>query len=179
MSTFAGSHIESTGRAVEAEYIRGIRREYYKIYGSPEHAMFRQEEIGEAFEAVERNQPWKDPSDPTPEFANDLHATVAENLELEDYSDLGFYTAVGTHLDYYFGTDAFFKLKIGDGQEIYVSLDLTSNEHKYDAKADVIIHVPDYLIGRKDNHDEYMSIVKTAARDITAKFKIKLNQIVH
>ena len=175
MLNFAEQNIESTGRVVEAEYFSSIKEKYYKLYGSLDNVRFKYGEEENARKAVESMQPWKDPSDPTPEFANDLHATIADMLKLEDYKNLEFYTAVGSHLDIYFGQDAFFKCKLGD-QEIIVTLDLTANPNKYSSKADAIIHVPaDYLLNRRENTKEYGEILQEASEVITKKIKNKLH----
>lgn len=89
-----------------------------------------------ALEDVKKNQPW-DPADPKPRFANDLHAEVAtELLGLEgDWSEVRFYTAIGSALDHYHGVDGFFEF--GDAR---VTMDITQNPAKESGyKADFII----------------------------------------
>lgn len=92
-------------------------------------------EFPTALEEVKNNQPG-DPTDPKPRFANNLHAEVAEGLGLkDDWSELRFYTAVGSALDHYHGVDAFFEF--GDAR---VTMDITQNPAKSGGyKADVII----------------------------------------
>lgn len=53
------------------------------------------------------------PSEPATAFADDLFSTLAEKLNLEDWSDLRYYSAVGSRLDYS-GVDAFFELEAED-----------------------------------------------------------------
>lgn len=81
-------------------------------------------EYEDALEEVKKDYPW-DPTDPMPRFANNLHAEVAQELGLEDWSELKLYTAVGSALDRYHGVDAFFEY--GDGR---VTLDVTKNPAK-------------------------------------------------
>jgi len=88
----------------------------------------------EAMDEVRRFQPG-DPSDPKCRFANDLHALVALGLDLENWSELKFYTAVGTALDVYHGVDGFFEFR---GK--VATIDGTVNPEKLDGKADVVVH---------------------------------------
>jgi len=76
----------------------------------------------EAINFVKEHQAWENPSDPDPRFANDLHATIADKLGIEDYDLLKFYTAVGSALDHYHGIDAFFELEINpdNPHEIFI-----------------------------------------------------------
>lgn len=88
-------------------------------------------EIEEQFKIVENSQGEDfEPSEPKTKFANDLHATIAERIELENFEDLEYYTAIDTYLDNC-GVDAFFKFKYQDkqGKEkfIRVCFDLTTN----------------------------------------------------
>lgn len=175
MPNFQFNSLELKGREAEAEYISKVRRQYSELFGKEYYSAFSEDDEKRAREAVEKMQPWPDPSDPSPEFANDLHATLADKLGLEDYADLEFYTAVNSHLDLYFGQDAFFKIKIGD-KEIIVSLDLTANPDKVSSKADVIIHVPsDYVVSRKENRSEYLAIISETVDTIIRKMKNKLS----
>ena len=75
------------------------------------------------------------PTDPEPDIANDLHAHVCIALGLEEWSEVAFYTAVGSPLDYYYGVDFFFEL-----HNVVVTLDLTTNPKKTSYKADIIVH---------------------------------------
>jgi hypothetical protein len=90
-----------------------------------------------SMELVRANQPG-DPMDPATRTANDLHALVAEQLGLDDYAKLGFYTAVRSPLDFFHGVDAFFEF-----QGVVVTMDLTLNPHKDEAKAHIVIHPKD------------------------------------
>jgi len=88
-------------------------------------------EIEDQFNIVEKSQGQNfEPSEPKTDFAYDLHATIAEELQLENFDDLEYYTAVNTHLDNC-GVDGFFKFKYqneqGEENFIRVCFDLTTN----------------------------------------------------
>lgn len=122
-------------------------------------------EYDKALEEVKNNQPW-DPTDPKPRFANDLHAEVALELGLkDDWSELRFYTAIGSALDHYHGVDAFFEF-----DEARVTMDITKNPAKASGyKADFIIgpEEVEYAIRRQEKAQEIADELqhrKTAAR---------------
>jgi len=96
-----------------------------------------------AMEAVKLGQPG-DPTDPEQRTANDLHALVCEELGLEDYSKLQFFTAVESPLDYYHGVDGWFEFS---GK--VVTIDVTLNPKKELPKADIIILGEDDGISRE------------------------------
>ncbi len=102
------------------ERVRGERLRFLKEFEIEDQFKIVEESQGEDFE----------PSEPKTKFAYDLHATIAENLDLEDFEDLEYYTAVNTHLDNC-GVDAFFKFKNkseqGEKQPIRVCFDITTN----------------------------------------------------
>ncbi len=52
-----------------------------------------------------------------------------------NFNDLKLYTAIGSPFDIFYGVDAFFEY--GDAK---VTLDITTNPHKTEHKADYIIH---------------------------------------
>ncbi len=83
-----------------------------------------------------KNQPrgW-DPTDPPLRSANDLHASVALALGLDNWEELRLFSAIGTPADLFYGTDGFFVFR---GK--VVTLDVTINPHKEDWKADVVVH---------------------------------------
>jgi len=73
------------------------------------------------------------PFDPIHDLCNDIHASVAEELGLDNINHLKVYPAVGSSLDVYHGVDMFFTL----GKKV-VTVDLTVKE-KDDYKADITI----------------------------------------
>lgn len=79
-----------------------------------------------------------DPTDPAPRQANNLHFYVCEALGVEDYSQVRFYSALGTPLDFYHGVDCWVEF----GGRV-VTIDLTANIHKDHHKADVVVHPED------------------------------------
>ncbi|GEM_PF-2923599 len=91
------------------------------------------------------------PTDPEPEFANDLHATIGEMLGLKDLGQLEYYTALApegsplTSLDFDHGVDAFFELKTpGESGQERVTLDISLRD-KERVKADVLLRLsPDF-----------------------------------
>lgn len=121
----------------------------------------------DAIEIVKRIQPKdSDPTDPDPYFARDLHATLAENLELEDYSDLEYYTAVKSRLDFLHGVDAFFEWKLPDGRILRVTLDITKNREKKEHKADVVSWVDEEDLDLDDHKEQYLAFVESEAHKL-------------
>lgn len=117
-----------------------------------------------ALSVVKFCQPWADPSEPEPRFANDLHASVAEELCPDDYSKLAFFTAVGSHLDRFHGVDAFFEYKTEVGI-VRATLDITTNPRKEDGyKADIVFLVPADGLDPKLDKEKYGEKV----REVTA-----------
>lgn len=140
----------SSGHMAEHEVFGEVREvlRHEKIY-----MPYRQ-----AVEMIKRHQPWSDPTDPEPRFANDLHATVFNDLGLSA-EDVRFYTAVGSSLDHHHGVDAFFE--IGGGKQVdIVTLDVTINESKdEDAKADVTFHLPPEGLDPKLDKQAYLETI--------------------
>ncbi|MEK7621833.1 MAG: hypothetical protein AAB415_01510 [Patescibacteria group bacterium] len=91
----------------------------------------------EALTLVRSHQNWN-PSDPTTRRANDLHAEVALALELENWQELCFFSALKSPLDFFHGVDGFFEFR---GR--VVTIDLTTNPHKDRAKARFVLHPAD------------------------------------
>jgi hypothetical protein len=97
----------------------------------------------EAYSRLRANQPegW-DPTDPPTRIASDIQALVCERYDIDDYSDVRLYTAIGSSLDKHHGIDAWveFHDQVGYEPDI-VTLDFTLNSGKYlnKHKADVIV----------------------------------------
>ena len=85
-----------------------------------------------------------DPTDPEPQMANTLHFYVCEALGVECYSEVRFYSALGTPLDLFHGVDCWIEVR---GR--VVTIDLTANGHKDYHKADVVVHPEDLEDGGK------------------------------
>ncbi len=122
-----------TGREFE-EKVVGHCLWQWQGYTTREKAMAR----------VRNSQPesW-DPTDPEPDIANNLHAYICIKLGLEEWSEVAFYSAVGSPLDRWYGIDAFFQFR---GE--VVTIDLTTNPKKRQYKADLIVHP--YMVERSE-----------------------------
>lgn len=155
----------SSGERIEKETVGRIKG------ADKDEAFEKYIKYSDAMKAVKKPdvQPFEDPSEPSEvPFANDLLSTVADKLNLEDYSDLRFYTAVGSQLDIHHGVDAFFEFDV-DGKIVVVTLDVTINESKIDnAKADVVIFMPrDGLDPKlKEDREDYFKKLDEVSSDI-------------
>jgi len=149
-----------SGKAAEAEVFDSVSEEYEK-YGEGEYFNFRT-----SMAMVKESQPFADPSDPETPFANDLHASVAELLGLENYGQLKFYTAISSHLDFYHGVDAFFELDLGGGNTITATLDVTVNPNKTAHKADVVFFWPNVDRKLKEDREEWADVVNKVAEQV-------------
>lgn len=110
------------------------------------------------------------PSDPERPFANDLHAIIAEELGLSDYSKLNFFSAVGTALDHFHGVDGFFVYNSQYGP-IVVTLDVTLDPEKKEEnyKADFVIGpFPD---AKGSTRPDYLAQLHTLAHEIAGDIK--------
>lgn len=135
-------------------------------------------EYEDAIEIVKSIQPKdSDPTDPDPYFARDLHAMLAENLELEDYSDLEYYTAVKSRFDFFHGVDAFFEWKLPDGRVIRTTLDLTKNREKLLHKANVIIQVNEEDLDLDEHKEQYLAFVEFQAQRLGVALKERRDEV--
>jgi len=126
---------------------------------------------------AKESQPFKDPSDPGAPFPNDLHATIAEDLHLERYEQLKYYTAVGSKLDVFEGIDAFFELDLGHGENVRVTLDMTLNPAKEDYKADVVFQWPNEGISRIEDKEKWNAKINEVSYRIIEILKQKTEQM--
>jgi hypothetical protein len=106
-----------------------IKDDVEKIYGERvvrnRERFLKEIDIEDQFKVIEKSQLNDEPESPETDFAGDLQSALAEKLGIEDYSDLEFYSSVGSHLDYC-GVDGFFKAKKKDGSGfIRITFDLT------------------------------------------------------
>lgn len=160
------------GSEVEQELLGSVQATYFERFKEAPYVPYKQ-----AMAMVKELQPF-DPADPEPRFANDLHATVAEKLQLEDYSQLKFYTAVSkTHLDVFHGVDGLFEFRYGSGHAdtVTVTLDLTTRP-KDSWKADTLITVPDEGFDFTDPQDKkrYRACIDDTAEKIVRAVQYKL-----
>lgn len=146
----------------------------------------------EALKDVRLRQPWS-PYDPKRPFARDVRLEVIDRLGFTDkagFEHVGFFTAVGSALDYYHGVDAFLEVALDidlaklertpresvmrsdykPGTYVRVTLDVTTREKDADEqKADVVIWVPPD--GIDENDVTYLDAVGVAADQIMEKLE--------
>jgi len=152
------------------------------------HKFLKELSLEEQFKIIEKSQPNNsDPSEPLTNFADDLHATIVDELGIE-YEDLEYYTAVNSHLDYS-GVDAFLKFKYLDTEkkekEIRICLDVTKNsvagkieQQKEKARAggtslsDIVIFTENENYSRKRLEDQ--ELIKKTAKKIIEIYQQKM-----
>ncbi len=162
------------GTFVEQELIGEVDRSYSERYRDVAYIPYNK-----AITMVKESQPW-DTTDPEPRFANDLHALVAEGLDLEDYSKLRFYTAVSkTHADVFHGIDAFIEYEYEDGRgdTVRATIDLTTRPKEAgEWKADVLITIPPEGFDLQDTDDKiiYREVTNKAADEIIEVLRSKI-----
>ena len=142
-------------------------------FGEPllsEEEKKRYMKYGDAMNLLKEKQAFE-PSDPEPRFANDLHASVAERLGLEDYGKLKFFSSVGSPLDIYHGVDAFLELEGKDGKKHVVTMDISGNPNKNKGKADVLINMPFEGLDPKEDKEKYMEKISETTNEIAEKLK--------
>lgn len=156
-----------TGRLAEGEMFGRVNRE--SIPSKENYLPYK-----EAMRLAKEAQPYEDPSDPDPRFAQDLHATISENLGLDDYSDLSLYTAVDSSLDTYHGVDAFFELD-WNGKIYRVTMDVTINYNKGEnGKAEVVFMFPPEGLDPKEDKEEYHELLNRVGEKVADIFKDKM-----
>lgn len=111
------------------------------------------------------------PSDPERPFASDLHAMIAEELGLSDYSKLNFFSAIGTALDHFHGVDGFFTYNSPVGSPIIVTLDVSLDLEKKEEN-----HKADFVIGpfpdaKGPTRSDYLARLHTLASEIAGEIK--------
>lgn len=166
---FSEPHV--SGSMVERDLLGEISTEYFDRYKNATYVPYTR-----AMAMIKESQPF-DPTDPEPRFANDLHATVAEKLGLDDYGQLQFYTAVSkTHFDVFHGVDAFFELRLESegGRTTRATIDLTTRP-KETWKADVLVTVPDEGFDLMDPEDKkkYHQCIEQAVQQLVAVLQAK------
>ncbi|XOU94130.1 MAG: hypothetical protein ACNFW9_04765 [Candidatus Kerfeldbacteria bacterium] len=162
-----------SGKLVENNMLGGVKKtQEQQSSGETSYQKF-----DDALDYVKENQ-IGDPTDPHAWFAYDLHATIADELGLEDYSQLKYYTAVGSSLDQYHSIDCFFEFQVDPENNpkdiVRVTIDLTTNPNKMDYRADMVILVPHDGLDPKD--DDYKKVLNDHALEIAVKFKPYINK---
>lgn len=166
----------TTGHLIEAELFGQVAQEARVEFG--DWQKLRKETAQSALQIVKEMQGANDPTDPERPFANDLHATVAQEITPDDYSKLRLYTAIGSALDIKEGIDAFIELDKEEGV-ISVTLDVTANPEKISHKADVIIHVPADGIDSTVDKEEYSAVLEQACKDVITLLKSKKGAVAY
>lgn len=122
-----------------------------------------------SFEVLKDMQPFDDPTEPDPDFANAVHCYVFEGLEI-DAKDLRFYTAVKSPLDRFHKVDGWFE--IGEGRKTtMVTVDLTLNPKKGEYKADIVFLVPEGGLDRKVDKKQFIQYSEKLAEEVIEFFK--------
>jgi hypothetical protein len=165
-----------TGRQMESELLGSIENpkdmpELEKKFKEEGHIRLK-----DAMRVIKKHQPFEDPSDPDPRFANDLHAKVAEKLGIDNYENVRFYTAVGTYIDLANGVDAFMEID-KDGKTVFVTLDVTINSKKDSHKADVVFFVSSKGIDPRESKEEYMEKIEEVSDSVVEAFNNNLKKI--
>ena len=108
-----------------------------------------------------------DPKNPSTEIARMIYKTICSGLSKHS-GKLCFYSALGTTLDYRYGTDCFFSLQIGDRESI-VTVDLAIRRKK-DPKADIVISIDDV------RGDKFYQIARKITEKLLARMHSKCNK---
>lgn len=171
------------------ENLKEVKKFIEERVSKNRHKFLQELSLEEQFKIIEKSQAKNsDPTEPLTDFADDLHATIAQNLDI-DYSDIEYYTAVKSHLDFS-GVDAFLKFKYLDqnGQEkkIRVCLDISGNsaagkaeqekaKNKSGAKSlsDLIIFSEHEQYNRKRDKN----LIKETAQKIIEIYKEKIKNM--
>ena len=147
---------------------RGLEKNFERINSDNEYLKYN-----EAIEEVKRMQNKEYVTDPEKSFANDLHAMICEELGIEDYTKLKYYTAIGfkqhTALDLYHGVDAFFELEQKNNKILRVTIDITANDK--DGKADIVVRVPIEGLDRKEDTKKYLDKITETSVLVIDRFK--------
>jgi len=131
-----------------------------------------------SMEVARNMQPYEDPSDPDPRFANDLLAMICEKLNLktvDEFKKLRIYTAVDSYLDKVHGVDAWVELDVEGEDMVVVTLDVTKNESKGEEyKADVVFLMPSEGLDPIDDKKEYLAKLEDVSNRIIEAIENKL-----
>jgi len=145
--SFEGGGSGYTGGVLEWELFGDVNK--MKVEEAVEEMNLTYDRSIELAKKIQKQEGGSSPSDPKNKFANDLHATLAEKLDLEDMEDLNFYSALKTPLDIKHGIDSFFEINYEvekddkkEEKSALVTLDVTMRgELSKNQKANVIIRM--------------------------------------
>jgi hypothetical protein len=131
--------------------------------------------FGESLAWAKEHQPGE-PTNPRAPFANEVRIEILDLLALEtpeEFAKVRFYTAVGSHLDYFHGTDAFIEFD-GDAKKNIpaglVTLGVTiRNKEGESLKTDIEIWAPND--GIDETGKDFSTYAKKVAVAIVAKLR--------
>lgn len=135
-------------------------------------------DFNNAITIVIDNQPG-DPTDPQADFARDLHYAMVQKLDPieEDCSNLRFYTAVGSQLDWHHGVDGFFiYTDKNTGFQYLITIDLTMDPSKSlpGKKAEYLLYVNEDQLDVKFNKKEYDHLMQLQSSELVRLIKKKI-----
>jgi len=116
----------------------------------------------------------QDPTEPKATFAFDLHALVAEKLEIEP-EELRFYTAVGTSMYFHHGVAAIFETG-EEFEEVLVTARITSDPHAFGGRADVTLYISPDELDSLDTNESYEAALQRSSDMIVGVFRDKYAQ---
>lgn len=108
-----------------------------------------------------------DPRNPSTEIARIIYKVICSSMGKHSH-EIYFYSALGTVLDYRYGTDCFFSFEIG-GKEAIVTVDL-SLKRKNDPKADIVLVIDDV------RDDRFYQIAREITKKLLARMHSKHNK---
>ncbi len=163
------------GRLLEHDLLGEV-----KIPNELSDAEKRYMKYNEAVSWVKNHQPGES-TNPRAPFANELRIELLDLLGLErpeQFNKVHFYTAVGSHLDYFHGVDAFFEFDADNNlPKGRVSLGVTLRDKSGDSlKTDIEIWAPADGIDETDK--KFTSQVRKVAQAIVARLKGAAPEIV-
>jgi hypothetical protein len=114
------------------------------------------------------------PLKPKRPFVNELRVQVAQKLNV-DNNQIRIFSALDTPLDHFHGTDAIVRYLEMDGTPVDVKVDITQNESKDAAKADVIISAVE--VDPESNKQAFEKGVADAADAVASALRTNINAL--
>lgn len=106
------------------------------------------------------------PSNPKERFSNDLHATIMEELGIENSEDIKFYSSVKTPLDIKHGVDSFFEIKTKNKANNLITIDVSMKDKDFQ-KANVLIVMKDGAPDPSENdYEKKLKDISIAIKNI-------------
>ncbi len=125
-------------------------------------------------DAIKRFYPEGKEVNPEKNFANDLRLEIIENLDIHpDWTDdVRIYSALGTNVDIFHGTDAWIEMPTERGKPLVLTMDASLKTIKVEGgyKADIVVgKLPDV------ESDEYLEEVEKHASSLVDKYRQKMS----